>query len=197
MKKSIAYLYIIINFLLLSIKNLKLSHPVDLNEMRFIQIQIQQNKTNENYFVAKLEHCNKDLCLENYGECSDATTCKCKAGYANVPGKNDIPEAVCSYQQKKQIIAFLLELLLPFGGGQFYIGFWAKGVIKLLFFIVIPVIWCVINMIFTSFKDTCSLAHLLIPAIYACCYFIWYFVDIILIGLNTFKDINGVELYTW
>ena len=84
--------------------------------------------------------------------CIDNSTCKCGEGFANffptplpdggaffnvqnfnqTQRESNINAPYCSYRQKNQFMAFLLEFLFPFGVGHFYAGRVTFGGYKLL-----------------------------------------------------------------
>ena len=73
--------------------------------------------------------------------CSDAATCMCGYGLANYPfeGQNCV---YCQYEQKKQLVGFLLELLLNMGIGHLVCGRIAMGVVKLVCVLLPCVLGC-------------------------------------------------------
>jgi len=148
------------------------------------------------YFNAKLDTCNKQTCIPLYGFCSSSTNCTCLHGYANAPNVNNknSNKKACDYNQKKQVTAFLLEFFLNSGYGHFYIGKWWLGLVKLIIVFIIPTTLCFLMCCLDFFKNTLfyvlSIGFIVLSSV-------WWLVDIILFGLNNYKDSNGVPLETW
>ncbi len=92
------------------------------------------------YFSATVSHCNNKICKKSNGKCTTPTVCTCEKGKANFPIITD--EIICGYNQRKQLIAFLLELCFACGIGHFYIGAWWFGMVKLLVVVLIPIFFC-------------------------------------------------------
>ncbi len=156
------------------------------------------------FFNAAVTNCSPRNCLPIYAICIGASKCHCTQGNANVPGKNPI-NYVCSYQQKKQVVAFLLEFFFGFGAGHFYVGRWWLGLIKLLIVVIIPIILCCALCCYIHKEEghqsenslPSFLVTILIPILLGIILFIWTMVDAILFGINYYKDINGVPLKRW
>ena len=77
--------------------------------------------TENNYFLAILENCNNLNYKKEFGTCINKTVCKCNPGFADFSTNQNINQTPkCSYVQKRNTIAFILELLTPIGLGHFY-----------------------------------------------------------------------------
>ncbi len=142
------------------------------------------------YFNAKVDGCNNRNCFPTQGACTSTTTCHCMRGMANVP---KISKQACSYYQKKQITAFLLEFFLASGIGHFYRGVWWLGLIKILVGLVIPILLCSLMCCVDCLKAGCVIMSIIFPLLIG----IWWLVDIILFGINFYHDGNGVPLESW
>lgn len=138
---------------------------------------------------------------------TNAIECKCIKGYTNLT-END--EVKCCYKQKKQLTAFILEMLLSLGIGHFYIGNTFLGYIKLITISSIELLMivysCVIyngdhlRKIGREGEDKWSIFHLIgtIFMFFGCFVFLlWQIIDVIMFGLNLYKDENGIELVSW
>jgi len=154
-------------------------------------------------FRITLNKCDNSNCKPEYGHCLN-NSCFCNKGYANVEGKN-ISNSVCSYKQRKQIIAFLLELFLCFvGAGHAYIGHYSISLLKFILMVLWPLVW--VCVFFDWIKDQeeneenkCTLLTLkkVIPFVYMCLLGVWVIVDLVIFGLNIFTDRNVVPLESW
>jgi len=141
------------------------------------------------FYSGKVNNCNVQNCFPDNGVCIETNLCKCMKGYANYP--EDTPKK-CSYIQKKQLVAFLLEFFLPFGVGHFYGGIWWLGLIKLLLLVVSPIVLCITYCCAKNIVLWYILS-IAIPLLD----FVWWLVDAILFGINYYKDSNGVPLQAW
>lgn len=118
--------------------------------------------------------------------------CKCSKESANYLSKAEIEKnssnldmKYCLYTRKKQIVSFLLEFfIMPVG--HFYSGNYFIACLKILFPIFI------IILLFMK-GDT----NKLIGSILGCMLSVWWLIDAILYGTNTYKDQNGVKLELW
>lgn len=123
--------------------------------------------------------------------------CRCKIGY--VTRTTDTIQ--CCYKQKKQFIAFLLELCINLGMGHFYYGNIALGVIKLLVFLFLfIIIACSYCFLFYSEMIIDPNKEMLSTWIINGCliiYVIATLIDLFLLGLNFYVDENGVPLQPW
>lgn len=150
-------------------------------------------------------HCFYDLKLvfnSEFDQNSDPfINCICDKGYTDDP---KLPSIKCCYKKKSQFAAFLLETILGFGVGHFFIENYTLGVIKLCFQVTACCSCCLIGFCFCYksnkhneepsnkqiFLNIAFLSGILI-------YMIWQTVDLVLFGINFYKDGNGVELETW
>jgi hypothetical protein len=131
------------------------------------------------------------------------------------------PEVKCCYKRKSQFMAFILELVVGFGLGHFYIGNSFIGYLKLISYIVMYCACCSIgccfcnrdesyykkvtkdskisNETFTIDENKLLILKILnfIMVFSACGFCIWQVTDAILFGLNFFRDSNGIELKPW
>jgi len=147
---------------------------------------------NVDYFNARVTNCNNRNCFPLNGVCTSTTNCKCLKGKANYPVIGTETES-CTYEQKKQLTAFLLEFFLSAGIGHFYRGLWWLGLIKLFVLIILPILFCSLMCCIDSFKAACCLMSILFPIMIG----IWWLIDIILFGINYYPDGNGVPLEAW
>ena len=101
----------------------------------------------------KLNSCDKTSCTPGKAICLDNHTCICNKGYLDIPQFRNNKNEYCTYQLKKRSIAFLLELLIPFGFGHIYVGHYFLGVLKFCLFLIIPMLF----MVFINSKyNVCS-----------------------------------------
>lgn len=162
----------------------------------------QQSSSDDNkYFYKKNIVCSQQNCQLPNGVCTDDnTTCKCLNGYANFEVKGQETYGYyCTYVQKKQLVAFLLEFFVSSGVGHFYAGRTLFGVMKLLVCIA-PILISILMCCAVLSKDNSNCWGLFVSITscgFVCAALVWQLVDIIMFGLNKYKDGNGVPLQHW
>ena len=119
-------------------KNLLIS--VILTTSLFSSIfSLRRHNTNEEYtkILEKIkpnsELCNEENCPIDRGTCSGENFCFCFDGYISTYEST----VLCDYEQKDRTLYFLLEFVLSFGLGHFYVGSIAYGIIKLLCYVTL------------------------------------------------------------
>ena len=143
-------------------------------------------------FEIKVEKC-ANRCVLPFGKCLDNHTCKCEKGYLNY---NIHENSYCSYKQKYQIIAFILESLTLIGG-DLYLKHYDYAMIK-------AGVICLIGFIF-FFQFPCRLCGLRDLIQYKCLFcdcfkigtfvisifgiVVWQIAD--LIGIISYRAIDG------
>jgi hypothetical protein len=157
---------------------------------------------NEKFLITRNIKCDNKNCQAPYGVCADASTCRCLNGYANfVEAGKTFPGSYCNYEQKKQLVAFLLEMFVGMGVGHFYSGRVLFGVFKLLVLLgplVLGILMCCSSIVKSS--DTSSLMGLVVmigSCACICTAVVWQLVDLIMFGINNYKDGNAVPLAHW
>ena len=144
--------------------------------------------------------------ISNYTSVN-AIECKCIKGYTNL---NEDAEVKCCYKQKKQLTAFILEMIFSLGVGHFYRGHTFFGLLKMITISFIELLmivyscivyngehlrkggreekakWSIFNLVGTIFMFLGCFAFLL-----------WQIIDAVMFGLNLYKDENGIELVPW
>jgi hypothetical protein len=156
----------------------------------------------EKFFYVRNIQCTKTNCPEP-SNCIDAFTCKCGSGYANLYlPQTPVGYSYCSYKQKYNLIAFLLELILPCGAGHFYSGRYTAGSLKLaLVFFPFQIALCIYCLNFKrthekGFNQSEDYQNVMI--IFICTVLIlsiWQLIDIVNYATNSYKDGHKVPLY--
>ena len=151
-------------------------------------------KSNDEETKDNLVACNKYTCPKNRGECNEDNECVCIKGYDSVDNLS-LGDFYCNYKKKSKLIAFLLEFVLGFGAGHFYIGHINRATIKLIFTTLTCLLFCQSN----SIKKITEIKRVAIPLERFCIigWIIWQVVDGFLIGFGYYKDGNGIELRGW
>lgn len=154
----------------------------------------------KDWFSEKVNKCDATSCNLNFGTCSSNSICKCKIGYASAPSYTN--GIACSYEQKKQLTAFLLEIFIM-GAGHLYRGAVLVGILKIFFIVLFPfVLLCLVFMGIIIDSDiktqNCFLiSSIVVFGLYTLSIIIWYFYDIINFGINSYTDGNGIPLLHW
>jgi len=150
-----------------------------------------------------VDNCNARGTCDTYD--SGDWYCICDDGYTTHPsiaeGDETTDSSFCNYEQKKQLTAFLLAWFLGyFGGGQWYIedsGMAAgKLVCGILFCCCVP---CFIACAKAKMGDDASIIKF-VGCFQCCCIlglFVWWLVDLVNFGTNSYADGNGVDLASW
>ena len=157
---------------------------------------------NEKFLITRNIKCDNKNCQAPYGVCADASTCRCLNGYANFVAEGQaFPGSYCNYEQKKQLVAFLLEMFVGMGVGHFYSGRVLFGVFKLLILLgplVLGVLMCCSSIVKSSDTSTCmGLVVMIGSCACICTAVVWQLVDLIMFGINSYKDGKGVPLAHW
>jgi hypothetical protein len=120
----------------------------------------------------------------NNGQCNNITlACKCDSSYAFLD---------CSYKKLSRHTAYYLSIFVPFtGADRFYLGYTAIGIAKLLYLFSImcfPISYLFLrHRVYTNFRLV-----FLIFMVFFFTGFGWYLADVIMIGMGTLTDANGV-----
>jgi hypothetical protein len=144
--------------------------------------------------------CSETNCKSPNGQCTDQTTCRCNYGFAQIKETfAKLNETSCSYELKSQQTFFAIELFTWIGAGHFYAGRMINGIVKLTYLLFVILLDCLLKklcfnkVIGTKGQKT---ALILIYTLYSTI-LAWQIADIILIGINQYKDGNGYPLKSW
>ena len=149
--------------------------------------------------ITKDKNCNMteypeqaEKCDLDHMECTNKKYlhhCSCKDGYITYPKDNS---KYCNLEQKKQSIAFTLELCVGFGAGHFYRNDITMAVWKLVTFILGIVFICSFPVTAKCISDCdcdCFAIFLsIIYYLYLCGLAVWYIWDLVYFGKNKYLD---------
>ena len=152
-------------------------------------------------FITRDKNCNMteypeqaEKCSLDHMECKDKKYlhhCSCKDGYITFPKGNS---KYCNLEQKKQSIAFTLELCVGFGAGHFYRNDITMAVLKLVGFILGIVFICSFPVTAKCISDCncdCIAVFLsIIYYLYLCGLAFWYIWDLVYFGKNKYSDLS-------
>ena len=122
--------------------------------------------------------------------------CICNTGYTTHPENN---EEKCNYKKKSQLKAFLLELILCYGAGHFYINNYKRAIPKLIVFVFFYCLFIALRII-TKAKEENKRANLIIcisAGVSLIGMIIWQIIDLVGFGKNQFDDGNNIKLNVW
>ena len=133
--------------------------------------------------------------------------CSCIEGYITVPYPSDTYK-YCNFKQKKQLIAFLLELCIGFGIGHFYRYDFIMASFKFLCFGLGIAFICLFPKMAKYIADQhCDILAILMSIFYyfyICGLAFWYIWDLVYFGNNYYKDYTykseigkGIDLEPW
>lgn len=173
--------------------------------------------------ISNTGDCESEIQCSARGVCiinSDDNTwyCKCNDGYTTYPIPNstssDDPNNIyCNYEQKQQLVAFLLSFFVGFfAAGRFYAQLWMTAGLKIGLNVGLGCFgMCIVSCV-TGVSVSTGMANnsrsgccAKFMGCVGCCYvflvslgiFAWLITDWILFGLNELPDGNGVELKPW
>ena len=138
--------------------------------------------------------CNKYTCPKSRGVCNEENECVCVKGYDTI---DDLSRGdfYCNYRKKSKLIAFLLEFVLGFGAGHFYIGHTTLATIKMIYYSLTCLLFCQYH----SISKITEIKRFAVPLerILLVGWAIWQILDGLLISFDFYKDGNGYELRGW
>lgn len=159
--------------------------------------------SSENKTYLDIYHCSEsDISKYNCNTTKSAEDtyddCECPKEFGN-DRRNT---TACSYERKKQLTAFLLELFVGFGAGHFYIANYLEASLKLVSFLFGIYIICLFPLtakcVANCYECDClvvfiSLFWFLISAGLA----FWFIFDLVWFGKNKYPDKYGYCLSEW
>ena len=187
---------------------LKTSSKLNQSQTNTASVTTPSNNSSSSqkpFFDIYQSGCNAQNCPLPYAYCTSGTNCHCSSGFANfrLASTNPTNNLPCQYTQKKQLVAFLLEFFFPFGVGHFYSQRTVIGILKLLFIVATPCLFCCLlccglfSMDSLSSQKVFSTLSATLGLIYTIGLFAWVIVDLVFFGLNKYTDGNGVPLQEW
>ena len=138
--------------------------------------------------------CNKYTCPKSRGVCNEDNECVCIKGYDTI---DDLSRGdfYCNYKKKSKLMAFLLEFVLGFGSGLFYMGHTTLGTIKMIYTSLTCLMFCQYH----SIRKITELKSFAVPLerILLVGWAAWQIIDGLLIAFGFYKDGNGYKLRGW
>ena len=148
------------------------------------------------------DNCTSDADCGN-GTCLNSIPrdCACNKGFVTKTD-NTVNTSYCGYEQKKQFNAFILELIVGFGAGNFYSKRTVHAVLKLIAFVFGLYLICLFPLsakyINDKYESDCCV--LMVSCMYYFCsagLAFWYIYDLVNFGMNRYKDGNNIDLLNW
>lgn len=148
--------------------------------------------------VCVTQPCGTGLCNIN-ARCVDGE-CLCPYSWATFP--HDVA-VYCCYKQRRQLMAFIVELTCSLGIGHLYIGRYGLGGCKM--FAMLSVLfmigyWLVVKYAYKdseAYRGPNDSRMKFWIWVFGILYFVWQTVDIVLYALNLHSDRHDVELASW
>ena len=140
--------------------------------------------------------CNNGYCEPYNEDGSIKYICKCNKGYITYPYDN---EEKCNYKKKSQLKAFLLELILCYGAGHFYVHNYKRAISKLIVFAFFYCLFIALRII-TKAKEENKKANLIIcisAGVSLIGMIVWQIIDLVGFGKNQIEVRNNIELNNW
>ena len=213
MLKNINIIFLLLLLSISSISFLRVNNKSNKKERerniflfsRYIIIPQFSKNFDKKYNIASNIKCSQEKnCPASTAKCISGNECKCNPGYLNQIYEDvQVPNFqgnYCSYEQKKQIISFILEGLLSFGLGHIYAERFFIGYAKFTLCFAILCLYLLQYFISraSSISEpgyTKSSPCLLILSVFLCMILgMWQLVDILVIGLNKYLDGNSMPM---
>jgi hypothetical protein len=137
----------------------------------------------------------------NFGNCNNTSKhCECDKGYLNT--ENNELVIPCFYQQKRQYDAFVLEMIVGFGSGQFYLSRNGQGVLKLFAYLFAIISICLFPLTLRRCHTRTHSSFLAFGIAFTYCFLAigfaaWYIHDLVVIRKGYYTDGKGFPLLSW
>ena len=146
-----------------------------------------------------LGKCTEIRCSAPFGTCINSTKCGCHKGYLNYSGKEAVTK-YCTYEQKKQKTAVLLEIFTVIGG-DLYLGCYRYALIKASMIICLTLIFlfslpCKLLGIREMMNEKVCFSKVNVGnlTMILTSVLLWQFADLIRIISNKMTDSNNMPL---
>jgi hypothetical protein len=146
-----------------------------------------------NIITSRINNCTLANQCNGNGVCLNRFQCQCYDTYYTTYSGSQ-----CSYQQKLQHTAFLLQVFLgPIGAGHFYVGMigWAMGELILTLIPLTVYVICKYTLKMSGDGLNYILAIVTIPTYLAGLG--WWIANVVNFRYNNYNDGNGVPLAGW
>ena len=169
-------------------------NPLNILIFLYIFYQTESYSNIPDFFLVEgVENCKN---FKDTKFIDDKVLCICKEEYATEPfDKDDIR---CNYKRKKQLIVFILELI-GFGIGHIYANNYLIGISKLIYWLIC-ITFCVLmrkEYVKRGDNDEKVIIVTFISFLLNVGLIIWYAIDLASIGIGSYLDGNGIDLYYW
>jgi len=140
--------------------------------------------------------CSSYTTCNEHGHCSENPSkvgvCDCDNGWTTYGSSQ------CTYKQKFQLTAFLLQFFIS-GAGYIYVGSTAMGVGELILsvFVWIFLIGSGIYFIKSDGGEDGTICLYCLGIVCAIASFGWWLATVIMFGMNDVNDSNGINLKGW
>lgn len=138
---------------------------------------------------------NTEKYIDKQGECNEKGKVICYSKYTTYPEDSEVK---CNYERKRQIKALLLELLVTYGAGHFYMENYKYAIPKLIVFIFLYYLFIVLRVV-SKAREENKTVNLSISISAIVCFLgmiAWQIVDVIKFAKDDYKDGNGIRMYS-
>lgn len=137
--------------------------------------------------------CNKINCPQDRGVCTRDNKCVCIGDYiTSINLKEKYGNYQCNYPQANQSKVFILEFLLSFGAGHFYLGNFPIAIIKFIFCLCTAILLSISPCLAYNQIKHKTYDNILMGMGFI--WIIWQIIDGTLIAMNYYVDRNGVPM---
>ena len=198
-------LKIMVNSLLFFIFSFTITSVYSIGDSAKDKIRyLQEEEIPESHSYSKFINCSGEKlinCSIHNMECgANRENCTCRQGYYFDEDRKKFPDKkFCEIKEKKQIVAFLLELFVGFGAGHFYRHHYLMASLKLVAFCIGIISIYLFPLIAKGVSERCDNDFMVILVsiffyLYALGLAFWYIWDVIYFGKNKYPDYsNGDE----
>lgn len=202
-------------FDIFDMRNYRKNNPIDKDIDKIpLELYDEGGNFNKNFLKTDII-CTRKNCKIPYGECISNKICQCLEGYASI---DENPSSIsdkdnnfngnkiyCNYRQKNQLIAFLLEFIFLFGLGNFYLNRCNQAIIKMILFIFLLIMICLIRkyeirsrfFLEENISNKRNLVINLLMVFSSCAFLFYHIFDIYMLATNSYFDGYGVEILSW
>ena len=183
----------------------------DPSEIRYLEDETTDEpvKNNTNRDKINCKENNTYKCAIQNMKCDDTvnlTNCTCKDDSFYPNFDDGVKANYCELKQKKQLVAFLLELFVGFGAGHFYRKGYLMASLKLVAFFIGIYLICLFPLAAKCISDGCDsdcgvIVISIIFYLYALGLAFWYIWDLVYFGKNKYDDLSNegtpIKLKPW
>ena len=181
-------------YYLLAITIFLISLIQNVNTESMLRILQNNDKLQKVSDANPFSKCTRENCPEEFGICLKSNKCSCFKGYITINNPK-FGNTSCNYKQKSQLKAFLLEFLISFGAGHFYLENINIGLMKLITCLMFVTLLCFSTRCLRCFHNT-KMEDIFpyLQSLFVLIFCVWQIYDTFMIGMKNYTDGNHVEM---